>query len=183
MSWKSDSSNNFKEFSSFIGDYWEIYGGWHELVRSPFFLVAIALLVLTFSTWTDIKWWEDVIGVIPDIVGFTIGGYAIILVFGGEQFRSALSGSSSKEPSPYLQVNVAFVHFISMQVLALLFALVVKSWFADSESLGMLGIIISGFGYGLFLYSLLCAVAAAFALLKVSKWYDVYTKGKLKDDE
>jgi hypothetical protein len=57
-------------------------------------------------------------------LGFSLGGYALLVAVGDENFRALISGEDEDgEPSPYMEVNAAFVHFILMQLLSLIFAL------------------------------------------------------------
>ena len=76
------------------------------------------LTALLWPIWLEgsIKWHELAIGIIPNILGFTLGGYAILLAFGNEKFMFLISGEfADKKPSPFLVLNGAFVHFIVIQ--------------------------------------------------------------------
>ena len=123
------------------------------------------------------------ISIIPSIIGFSLGGYAIWLALGDSKFRDVISGESGDgEVSPYMSVNSAFVHFIIMQFLSLITALLFKSYLDSDAPLSQVEKLISGFGYGLFIYSLLCAVAATFSVLRVASWYDMYQTKRRKTE-
>jgi len=105
------------------------------------------------------------------VLGFSLAGYAIWLALGDERFRSLISETEEGKPSPFMQVNAAFVHFMLLQVLSLIVALLFKAYF-DGESLQGIVVILSSAGFLIFVYSLLCVLAATFAILRVSSWYE-----------
>ena len=87
-----------------------------------------------------------------------------------------------------MQINATFVHFIVLQILSLLYALVVKG--LQFEATGYLGDLIScagtafttlkyiGYGFGcfLFVYALSLSLAATFALMRIMKLNESFTK-------
>lgn len=169
--------------------YWKGYGGWRALVCSPYLHLAVVLTLLMNGTWTVGGWWSDPLSVLPNLIGFTLGGYAILMAFGDEEFRKLLAGTDSPEKnSPFIGVNVAFVHFILVQISALLVALVakahplstafpdLKNYIADCKALlalrGIVGNSFWFFGYFLFIYAMLSAIAAVASIFRVARWYD-----------
>lgn len=197
----SSSANAYRGVWRILRRYWSAYGGFPALIASPYFHLSLVLTAATFPKWSAPGWWDTVISVMPSIVGFSLGGYAIWLAFGEERFKALLG---HREPgqttSPYMAVNAAFVHFILMQIAALLFALLVNAHTfevcSDSvlgELLKRIGIshsagtrlfqLVSGMvGYWLFLYALVTAIAATFAVLRVASWYDEYLAVQAKDE-
>ena len=121
----------------------------------------------------------------PNLLGFSLGGYAMWIAIGDDDFRKLISGEDEDgKPSPYMEVNVAFVHFVVLQMLSMIFALFAKAYFFELpqnhfllNTLGeWFGILCLGgyfIGYLTFIYALLSAIAATFALLRVSSWYDM----------
>lgn len=174
--------------------YWNAYGGMRGLLLSPYFLVAIFLTAVLYPAWSVPGWWVDPIAILPNMLGFSLGGYAMWIAIGDESFRSLISGvEEDGEPSVFMQVNAAFVHFILLQILAILGAIITKAysftWSSENFLVQALGenfylFCLGGYfiGYFLFIYALLAAFAATFALFRVSRWYDKYITNKKKTD-
>src|SRR6185295_12041303 len=59
--------------------YWQAYGGWRALFRSLYLHVAIIITCLLWGRWTMAGWWEMPLAVLPNIIGFSVGGYALLL--------------------------------------------------------------------------------------------------------
>jgi large-conductance mechanosensitive channel len=121
-------------------------------------------------------------------LGFTLGGFALLLGFGDERFRSLLADKEKDEKSSiYTSLCATFVHFIVLQLLALIFAIITNALQFQvnipSYLLGffhMLTAISYAFGYGLFIYSLLSLLAATLAIFRAATWYETYQQ-KQKD--
>ena len=187
-----------KHFEQYVGvreiisTYWRIYGGFYDLLRSPYLHVSIVFSLLLFPLWSSSGWWNDVLTIIPSIIGFSLGGYAIWLAMGDDSFRNLMCGNiEGEESSPYLDINAAFVHFIVVQFLSLFVALTAKAYysldyippeychfFSVSIPIGLIynnaKLVLSFLGYFLFIYALMSALAATFAILRYSTWYDDY---------
>lgn len=156
--------------------YWRTYGGIIALLKSPYLHFSLVLTFVVAPLWCDSKgmWFDVVMSVVPSVLGFSLGGYAILLAFGDEQFRLAVSGSDDNgAPSPFMVANAAFIHFIVVSSSALLYALIAKAW-------GIVGSAFAALGVALFIYSVATALAAAFAIHHVASWYDDYAKIKKK---
>lgn len=176
----------YKGVNDVLSRYWAIYGGRAALLRSPYFHFSVALTAVTFNSWFYEKWWLTVISVLPNLLGFTLGGFAIFLGFGDEKFKQIISGTSATESrdfSPYLSVSATFLHFVVVQVTALLWALVASALNFDlpGKDLSLigrwLGLVGSAVGYWLFFYSIFLAIAAAIAIFRVAGWYDRFQSG------
>lgn len=163
--------------------YWRIYGGLPAMLRSPFVHLSIVLTALTAQTWLYERWWLTVIAILPNLLGFTLGGFAVFLGFGDDRFRQMIAGSHPDEPepfSPYLGVSATFLHFVLVQILALLWALTASSLYFDlpDGKLALVGSVLGhcggAVGYWLFLYGLFSGAAAAIAIFRVAGWYDAY---------
>ncbi|WP_460049328.1 hypothetical protein [Sessilibacter sp. MAH2] len=175
---------------SIIKRYWKSYGGFKALFRSYYFYGAIFISLILAPHWLNSEWWKHVLSIMPSVLGFSLGGYAMWIALGDENFRKLISGGSeSGGPSPFMSVNAAFVHFILLQILAILSALFADAYNftlpKDSCILKIFGhyfYYICKFGaflgYFIFIYALLSAVAATLSLLRVSSWYDEFMKGK-----
>src|SRR5258708_7737968 len=63
-----------------IKGYWAIYGGFKALAISPYFQIAVLLSLICLAFWSKndkmehvIKGSEISIGVLPNLLGFTVG--------------------------------------------------------------------------------------------------------------
>lgn len=180
-----------------ISRYWTAYGGFKALFTSAYLYIALALSVLMAPAWLYNPWHEIVLSVIPSVLGFSLGGYALLVAVGDEDFRALISGEDEDgEPSPYMEVNAAFVHFILMQILSLIFALFANAYYFKLEDnlalyqfiteinfpIGTIIFVGNFIGYSIFIYALLLAVAATLAILRVSSWYDHMHTERLKQE-
>nr|DAT05664.1 MAG TPA: hypothetical protein [Caudoviricetes sp.] len=166
--------------------YWQAYGGWKAVFHSQFFWSSIVLLVLTANFWVAHDWWEQVLSVIPNLLGFTLGGFAIFLGFGDEKFKRLIAGEDEDLPgqaSPYMEICSAFLHFVVVQCLALIVAILAKAasfempWHPHGFFLWLLHgyrWILGLVGYWLFLYGICLAFAAAVGIYRVAFWFDKY---------
>ncbi|MFZ6727400.1 hypothetical protein ACO0K2_18060 [Undibacterium sp. MH2W] len=160
--------------------YWTAYGGWSAFLRSPYLHFSFVLTILTAHFWLTEKWWDQPISVIPNLLGFSLGGLAMFLSFGDEKFRSELMEHKDGEISSYLGLSSTFVHFIILQVLALSLAIVAKGldfyfyWPTCIRSIIDISTkIFSGFGYLIFLYSVISMVAATLGIFRACSWYQL----------
>jgi len=108
---------------------------------------------------------------LPDLLGFTLGGYAMLLAFGSERFLMVLSAAKNGDVSSFMKVNAAFVHFIVVQAVGVIYALICSAWSVKAGVFSFVGFVI-------FVYSLFSALAAAFAVLRLAKWYDKFLRDK-----
>lgn len=180
----NDATESKAKEPNSIALYWNAYGGWAAFIRSPYLYISIFLLLLTYHYWSTGEWWDQVLTVLPSVLGFTLGGFAVFLGFGDSDFKAAIAGQDEgeEEPSPYMSVCATFLHFILVQVVALIFAVCAKSlhfptpdFLLPVQSVIMsVGIFFYALGYWLFLYGLCIAAAAALGIFTISGWYDNY---------
>lgn len=118
----------YKGVAESFKHYWEHYGGLSELLYSPYFHIAFVSAICLAPAWADKGWFETVIQVLPNIVGFSIGGFAVWLGFGNEKFRAVMTGPDEGEKtSPYLEASATFTHFVAVQITALIAAVFAKA--------------------------------------------------------
>lgn len=182
----------YKGVAEVFRRYWSAYGGSSALLKSPYLHLAVVLLVLTFHTWSQNYWWEQVISVLPNLLGFTLGGFAMFLGFGDEKFRQLLAepdDEDSEKPSLYVSLCATFVHFITVQVIALLGALLAKSWWfyfpwpENTRSiLPWLNLAGGAVGYGLFLYAVTSVLAATMHVFRIATWYEMHKQHTNSED-
>lgn len=174
--------------------YWNIYGGWGALLGSPYLWVSIALTALLAPMWLRCNWWDTVLSVMPNVLGFSIGGFAIFLAFGDDGFRNLIAGSHPGEDqskaSPYLEFSATFFHFVVVQVLAILTSLSSKSFYLielsrDSTFTSLNNVLRPIWwciGFTFFCYAICSALSAAMAIFTLTRSFDDYISNS-KDDE
>ena len=178
--------NNYQKsiFNSFAL-YWKVYGGIHALIKSAYLHLALLITFLLLPLWWHMEiserivcWYTLCINIIPNILGFTLGGYAIFLAFGDKQFLKIIAETSENpnEITPFLKVNGAFIHFIIVQCCSLILAIIGNTWKLQYGLIAILGVL-------LLIYSLLTALAAAFALLNLGNWYNRYLNTQKNTDD
>ena len=182
--------------------WWSLRGGWKDFVRSPYTWAAAILLVLTSHFWWTQPWWELPISIMPNLIGFSLGGYAILLAFGDAKFGKLLVPARKAAPPPgaptlYMTVSAIFVHFILMQIASLVLAVVAqaldfsladampnaltRSAFFD-HVVGASQTALGAFGFFVFLYALCLAGAAALSVFGLSELFEMYLKDEVENE-
>lgn len=183
--------------------YWAAYGGLGAILCSPYMHAAFIATLLSPAYWLDN--WQSVatpvlapgwattsISVLPNLIGFALGGYAIWLGFGDDQFRALISQRrKTSKASPYLEVSATFAHFILVQLIALMAGIiglatnrtpseiwasrVLLDWGVPAEFFyKWLAPVGHALGFFLLVYALTAAVAATLAVFRVATWFDTY---------
>lgn len=187
----NEISRSYNGVKIIFSRYWSIYGGWKGLVFSPYFHVAILFTLFLKHYWENQPWWDIALSILPNTIGFALGGYAIWLGFGDEKFRNKIKDPHKNGgPSAYLQVSATFSHFIIVQLFALLGALIAKANYFELTNnywlgkiflkndipLNFISVYIAPWfwclGFTLFIYSLMTAIAATLAVFRVATWLD-----------
>jgi hypothetical protein len=182
--------SSYRGVAKIFRRYWSAYGGWSVVWRSPYLHLAFLLTAVLYHFWLTDAWWDLATSVLPNIIGFALGGYALWLGFGDEEFRRAQSVSIGGKPSPYVAISASFAHFIIVQLVALLIAIVAKGLAFDLDphgwpSLMMLRMTGSrtfirdalapighAIGFAFFMYALTTAIAASMAIFRVATWFE-----------
>lgn len=162
--------------------YWQTYGGISALFKSPYLHSSLIFLLISSHYWINDEWWDLSISVLPNLLGFSLAGFAMFICFGDEKFRSLLAEQNDdKSPTIYMRVCSTFVHFILLQFLALIFAVLFKSlyfyfqWPDCLKDTIYIGTTISrALGFLLFLYSITSMLAATMAIFRMCFWYEVH---------
>lgn len=155
--------------------YWRAYGGFLELFYSPYFVFSWFSAILLHPLWylkqneanakaVDPEWIGIAFSVLPSIVGFSLGSIAILVsVSNGRMLKEIQLGG---DESLLMKIAAAFFHFLMLQLLCLVFAIIVKAY-----PVGFLSYI----GMFLLLYALCSGVATASILIFVARlrnWID-----------
>lgn len=171
--------------------YWQSYGGWSTLIRSPYFHAAVVLTAITTHTWTEKEWWSQVLSILPSLLGFTIGGFTLFLAVGSDKFRTLLSAKDPGESASMMEmISASYVHFIVVQTLAIVCAIVAAATYfpppdfllSAIEAVGLPGVrtitilrlIGWGFSYLVFLYAIALVVAACMAIFRTATWAELH---------
>ncbi len=165
--------------------YWDAYGGWSDLIRSPYLHASIALTLIFHDAWLNKPWHLSPIAILPNLLGFSLGGLAIWLAFGDDNFRQLLlEKENNDQHSSYVQSSASFVHFVIIQFLALIYAIGFQSLSYDvqkesptEKTLTLLGLSSDFFyslynytsfvGFLFFIYSLFSGVAATLHVFRM----------------
>lgn len=163
------------------------YGGIFGLLRSKYLWVAAALTSLTYSAWTNSGWWDLPLEIIPNLLGFTLGGFALTVAFGDEKFREILAKSGDDNSSVFKELAATFYLFIAVQLISLLSALVAKYLHNQeipaplqsmSELIQVFGLAYWFLSYLAFIYGLLLSLAAAKWIFMLAITYSDYLKDR-----
>jgi hypothetical protein len=161
---------------------WTIAGRWKGTFKSFDFALALVVCAMCCHFWWHDKWWDQVIAVVPSVLGFTLGGFAIFLGFGSESFKKMLADGTDIDSSPYVSVSASFLYFTILQLAALLTAFIANATHFETPAylmpyktvINWLDIIGSGIGYFIFLYSQILALRAALRIFRLSRWYAIF---------
>jgi len=156
--------------------YWQNYGGFKSIFSSPYFMIAVVLTIFVIFFGKADKWYEHTLNILPDILGFSIGSFAILISLGDNKFRKKLSLERNAEKStPFMIINSSFVHFIFIQIVAILFALM-------SQLLELENIFCFFIGMFLLIYAVLLTLAATLVILQFSLWYQDFLNAEKEDE-
>jgi hypothetical protein len=164
--------------------YWTAYGGSKALIASPYLHLAIIAFLISSHYWITSSWWEQPLSIIPNLLGFSLGGLAMLLSFGNAEFQKFISEkdeNSPSDPTAFIEVSASFVHFMLLQLASLLIATMFNAldfylpWPIAIRPVVDIGtIILSGVGYLLFLYSITAMIAAVFAVFRMTSWFEIF---------
>lgn len=163
--------------SKVFGTYWKLYGGTRALLSSPYLYLSLAATAALNPLWLVASegsrtWPQQTIDVIPSMLGFSMGGMAIMLAFSNSKIFKTVAENG--EPNSYFMKIVSnFFHFILAQSFAIFLALFSLAYSND---------FLSFFGYWSFIYAILVGVATAGQLLMTARVFNA-TASILKDDD
>ncbi len=174
-------STKWKIFLSRLRKYLEYYGGWKEVFGSPFFNLAVVLSLANWQLWES-KWVQLSQSLIPSMLGFALGTYAILFSIISVRLKKALKEVKNRSGVSYLhEMNATFFHFIFVQVLGVLLTFIqtgTAPWTLSTMLFGKSDGLESAFSIGrlfigavgttLLIYSLLLAVAAAMIVYRLA---------------
>jgi len=122
-------SDYFKFWRNQCGEirgYWTLYGGTSALLKSPYFQIsAVLALFCNFLKDSNSSVADVAVGILPNLLGFTVGAMAIVLAFSSAEVFISLA-EEGEPASFFMKLTANLVHFIGVQVVALLTAIVAK---------------------------------------------------------
>jgi len=178
----------YRTFFRLISRYFSDYGGWRGLLLSPFLHVGILIAAASYSVWTTPRWSDIVTGIIPNLLGFSLGTYALLFSLMSTRMKQALKHLRNQAGKPYLdEINATFFHFIVIQALSLMWAILMKSSLvydlavaASAPDIVLDAVDLAnhaaGFiGYVLLNYSLALVIASSIAVYRLARIVDPST--------
>lgn len=139
--------------------YWHAYGGWPAVIKSPAVWFSLVFTIVCYPAWDEGKWPDATLSALPSLLGFSLGAMGIILAFPSSPLFKLFS-ERGRADSYYLDLASRFVHFIFVQVIALLVALVGRSFN---------NFIVSFVGFFFLVYAITSAAFAALSLFGVAQ--------------
>ena len=141
------------------------FGAIKNIFYTPYLHSSILLALFSVLLAPSTTYWTDLaIDIIPSMLGFSLGGYAIIIAFGDDKFREFLATTKIENKSLFMIINATFIHFIMSQVIALLLAILIN---ISGCSALWLNIACCTATY----YAILFCLAVALEIKTISKWY------------
>lgn len=110
------------------------------------------------------------ISIVPGLLGFSLGAFAIVLAFPTSKMFDIIS-ERGRTDSYYMDLSSKLVHFILVQILALLIAIIAKTYPA---------LLTNMLSFLFLIYSLLTALITAFSLFGVAQIYNRIGGHRLK---
>lgn len=151
--------------------YWNIYGGFKNLIKSPYLILAILITGGCFPFWLDTGPKGDtrpmadvMLTVVPALMAFTLAGMAIILALSGTKFTAAIR-ENGRVDSLFMKIVVLFFHFILVQTIALILAFFSSSYPEQAW--------LAAITFFFAIYGVTSAIAIAAMLLNVSRIYNI----------
>jgi hypothetical protein len=180
------SRSQFGTFVRFLKKYFHDYGGLPAVIGSPLFITSLAISLVSYQSWIDESWPDLAMSVIPNLLGFSLGTYALLFSLISPRIRLALRTLRNDKGVRYIdEMNATFLHFILVQVICFIWAFLYKQslfldislWVARTMPsnvnlfpvLSTMGGIV---GVLLILYSILLVIGASLTVYRIAKIVD-----------
>lgn len=181
--------SQFRPFLKHLRRYFAAYGGWPAIAASPFFLFALFVTIVSYNNWMAKDWAETTKSLVPNLLGFSLGTYSIIFSLVTARVKRAMKSANGPTGASRLEeLNATFFHFIFVQVIALLWAILYEGTALTDLSLAFFphnATALSALryarhagsfcGYLLFVYSFLLILGAALAVYRLALIVDPKT--------
>jgi len=191
-------SSALKSFLASIKKYFHEYGGSDAILLSPLFWIAILISMIGYGNWLSSDKWSPISqSVIPNLLGFSIGTYAIIFSQMTPRMKKALTLMKIKQEVTALQqINATFFHFIFIQILTLLWSFIYQSTIFSEISQILLQkcgcnrplvLVVGGFsgliGHVLLIYSITLLLGSALLVYRLASVVDPQDTGRQGGDD
>ena len=108
----------------FLLRYFRNYGGVRALISSEYLFFSFIISLLIYYFQLNINPFKLVASIIPNIVGFSIAAFAILLSISNENYMKLVSSKSKSDDNEYIvKFATTFSHFIIVQVTSLLISI------------------------------------------------------------
>lgn len=185
----------FNEVGADIFAYFTRYGGAKAMVASPFTIAAAIISLACAGTWLTPGWPDVVLQILPNLLGFALAAYALLLGFGDEDFRQFLAISDSTETadddtSLFTSISSTFLHFVVVQIIAITLAIIGRSHpltalyssIAENDIRAVLSSpqmmfvrdVYAYIAYTFFVLSITTSLASALNIFRTTRWYVRY---------
>jgi hypothetical protein len=115
--------SQLKPLTKRLKRYFDAYGGWRAIWGSPLFHLSVIVGFSAHAYWVSAKWVDLTFSLIPSLLGFSLGTYAILFSLITNRMRKALRAVKNSRGISYLEeINATFFHFIFMQTAILFYA-------------------------------------------------------------
>ena len=148
--------------------YWSTYGGFKAIWESIYFWSAFALNLALRPIWCGGTWKDFALGILPNLLGFSIGAIAVTLAFPDKRVFAIVTDEGGST-SYYINNAARLVHFILLQILAIILAIFCKTY--DARNLFMT--ILNFLGSLVFLYALVSGAAIAWSMFGLARVYNL----------
>lgn len=156
--WDPSVSSDLEEQTD-LQAYWGHYGGFKKLIVSPYLLTAVVVTGIFTPYWMNEDWTDFASGILPNLLGFSVGAVAIILAVPSMRTFSILA-EDGNPTSYFMDLASRLVHFIMIQVVAL-GAIMLATAYPHKVT--------NGIGFALFVYAVLTAISAGLALFGIAR--------------
>ncbi|WP_156361369.1 hypothetical protein [Sphingomonas sp. Leaf67] len=128
--------------------YWRVFGGTWQILRSTYFWISGILTLTLPKVWqtkdgSERVWTGITLDVTPSLLGFALGGMAIMLAFSSGKFLEAIR-QKGKDNSYLRKIMASFFHFCVVLTASILTAYI--SRFYDNDYLSAVGVFLSYYG-------------------------------------
>lgn len=185
---KERKSSQIVVFGRFVRKYVHDYGGYRAILGSPLFLSALAMAMISFDITRQEVWRATAVQTIPNLLGFSLGTYALLFTLISKPIKSALRAVKNNRDVTYLdEMNATFLHFIFVQIIAFCWAYVGQSSIGTIIYNGAMSmyptscridlmpvfrVVGNIIGVTLFLYALLLVIAASLTVYRIARILD-----------
>lgn len=173
-----------------IEGYWQCYGGLKAQLASPYFWFSftLAVFVVCFRQYRGLLdrdvWCDITFSVVPCILVFSMGCYAVfLLMFNNVIFEKLMVSSNRGTVSSYRAFSASFTHWIIIQLESIAFAAIYRIASGSIQGWTVWQDCIRGFGCFLLIYSVCTGVAAVKSLYALAATYEVFLERSNEEEK